>query len=73
LEEKVSDLLQKYRNKTGHSSPNPKFIFNAKILNPDLTCAEAGISNKSNVYVIETKGIKGAGGPWLMKEINIKF
>ena len=38
----------------------------------DLTIEEIGISNHAIIYVITTKNIKGAG-PWLQKEINIKF
>jgi len=39
-----------------------KFIFNAKGLAPTLRVAEAGITNMSRIFVIETSGIKGAPG-----------
>ena len=41
-------------------------------MNPSLTLAESGISDKSKIYVIECH-MKGAGGGWFPKEINIKF
>ena len=60
LDEKVSDLIEKYRAKTGNHEPTKKFIFNPKALNHDLTLAEAGISNNAYIFVGTTKGIKGA-------------
>ena len=60
LEEKVSDIIQRYRNKVGDRGQEKKFIFNAKNLSPSLSLAEAGINNNANIFVVETKGIKGA-------------
>ena len=37
-----------------------KFIFNAKNLAPSLTVAEAGLIDNSYIFVVATKGIKGA-------------
>ena len=75
FEERVSDLIEKYRNKSGDRDPTKKFIFNAKNLNDflTLTCAEAGLTECANIFVVPTIDIKGAGrGVWV-KEINIKF
>ena len=58
--EKVSELIERYRNKTGDRDPQKKFIFNAKNLAPSLSLSEAGISNNANIFVVATKGIKGA-------------
>ena len=58
--DKVSDIIEKYKNKSGDRNPEKKFIFNAKMLSPDLTLSEAGITNNSNIFVVSTKGIKGA-------------
>ena len=58
--EKVSQLIQRYRTKSGDEDESKKFIFNAKNLVPSLTISEAGISNNSNIFVVVTKGIKGA-------------
>ena len=57
-----------------------KFIFNAKKLNVTLSLAEAGISNLANIFVVETKGIKGISFPQnennndnQQKKINVYF
>ena len=71
-EEKVSAIIEKYRNMANDHDKNRKFIYNAKNLNPNLTVGEAGITNNANIFVIKTKGKMGAGG-WYNKEINIKF
>ena len=59
-EEKVSDLIQRYRTKANDHDTSKKFIFNAKALNTDLSVAEAGLTNNANVFVVTTKGVKGA-------------
>ena len=59
-DEKVSTLIQKYRNKSGDLETNKNFIYNAKILNPSLNCAEARLSDNSSIFVINTRVIEGA-------------
>ena len=61
-EEKVSDIIEKYRNKVNDYDDSKKFIFNAKSLNPSLSLVEAGIKNNSNIFVCRHKGIKGIKG-----------
>ena len=39
---------------------NENFVFNAKNLNPQLTVAEAGLQNGSNIFVLNKQGVKGA-------------
>ena len=56
--EKVSSLIEKYRNKSGDRDDNKKFIFNAKNLNLSLTVAEAGITNNANIFVAFTKKVQ---------------
>ena len=58
--EKVSEVIKKYRIKSGDNDETKKFIFNAKNLAPSLTVAEAGLTNNANIFVVATKGIKGA-------------
>ena len=58
-EEKVSDIIEKYRNKVNDYDDSKKFIFNARNLNPSLSLVEAGIKNNSNIFVCRIKGIKG--------------
>ena len=59
-DEKVSDIIKKYQAKSGDNDTEKKFIFNAKNLSPTLTVAEAGITHNANIFVVATKGIKGA-------------
>ena len=50
--EKISDIIQKYRLKSSNFENNLIFVFNAKELNPSLTAREAGLTNGSNIYVV---------------------
>ena len=59
LDEKVSSIIDKYRNKTGDKEEK-RFVFNAKSLNQTLTAAEAGLLDNSTIFVLRTKDIKGA-------------
>ena len=59
LDEKVSSIIDKYRNKTGDKEEK-RFVFNAKSLNQTLTAAEAGLMDNSTIFVLRTKDIKGA-------------
>ena len=59
-DQKVAELINKYRGKTGDKEPKRKFIFNGKTLNPSLSCAEAGLTNNSIVFVLNTKDVEGA-------------
>ena len=67
--DKVRDVIEKYRNKSNDRDTTKKFIFNAKNLNADLSVAEAGITNNANIFVVATKGIKGAFWKALNKNI----
>ena len=60
LSDQVSDIIQRYRNKSGDNDVTKKFIFNAKALNPQLSCAEAGLSDQANVFVVTTQNVVGA-------------
>ena len=59
LKDPISDVIKKYRKYSLDNSQTEKFIFNAKALYPSLTVAEAGLSNGSNIFVVETKGVRG--------------
>ena len=52
-EEKISDIIQKYREKSSNYDDNLKFIFNAKGLSNSLTAAEAGLTNNANIFVFK--------------------
>ena len=60
LDENVSCLIQKYREKTNDFAPEKKFIFNAKELDSNLSCIENGLCPNSIVQVINTKNVIGA-------------
>ena len=60
LNDKVSDLIQRYKTKSLEDVSQKKFIFNAKALNPNLTVAEAGMQEGANIFVVNTAGVKGA-------------
>jgi len=55
--EKVSSIIEKYKNKSNINEEGYKiyYIFNAKNLNQNLTVAEACITNNANVFVVRTK------------------
>ena len=59
IHDKVSDIIEKFKNISKYSYEEPKFIFNALTLNPNLTLAEANLANNSKIFVIEAAGIKG--------------
>ena len=54
-DEKIQDIIQKYREKSSNYDINLKFIFNAKELNLSLTVAEAGIRNNANIFVVKKR------------------
>ena len=57
--EKVSEMIEKYRARSGDWDPTKTFTFNAKRLAPSLTLAEAGISNNANIFVSSIQDIIG--------------
>ena len=59
LDEKVSSIIEKYRNACNDRDTNIKFIFHALPLNPSLTLSEAGITNNENIFIVRTDGVKG--------------
>ena len=59
LNDKVEDVINKYRSKANDYNKNEKFIFNAKRLNLELSVSEAGLLNNSKIFVMITEGIVG--------------
>ena len=51
-DEKVSEIIEKYRSKSGDRDPTKKFIFNARPISQTLTVAETGLSNNANIFVV---------------------
>ena len=58
-DDKVSKIIERYRRQSGDKDLSKKFIFNAFPLNPDLTAAEAGLTDNANIFVVATKGVRG--------------
>ena len=56
------ELVKKKITKKLKLDGNEKFIFNAKQVAPNLTVAEAGMTNNSNIFIISTEGVKGVKG-----------
>ena len=59
-DELVYDLIEKFKETTGDYEEKNKFIYNAKLLNPDLTCFEQGLTNGAIIQVINTRDVNGA-------------
>ena len=58
--EKISEVIKRYFIKAGIDSKYHKyfkFIYNAKNINMDLTVAESGIANNSNIFVIKIQNV----------------
>ena len=72
LDEKVRDIIERYRNMSGDRDLSKKFIFDSLDLDPDLIVAESNLTDNARIFVIRIRGVKGSGG-WLYKEINIRF
>ena len=60
LTDLVSDIIQKYRNKSLDNDVTKKFIFNAKALDPKMSAEKAGLSDQATIFVVTTKNVKGA-------------
>ena len=69
-DEKVSDIIQIYRMKSGDRDETKKFIYSRKVLNPSLTVAEEGLCNNCNIFVVATKGVKGGGCPMMFTDLS---
>ena len=70
-DDKVSDIIQRYRWKSGDRDLK-KFIYMGKELNPIITVAESCIIDNANILVSELRGVKESCG-WLIKKINVRF
>ena len=55
LTDKVSDIIDKYRNKSNNHDKKVRFIFNVKNLDESLTVEEAGLTNFSSIFVVNMK------------------
>ena len=57
MDEKIRDVIQRYRNVSMTPDNHEKFIFNAQLLHLDLTVEESGLQNNSVILVLEFKNV----------------
>jgi len=68
---KVSEIIQRYRNKSNDFDINKKFIYNAKVLCADLTASEAGLNNNSNIFVVKADCLENSNELYFLNnELN---
>ena len=53
--EKIKDVIKRYREISGVKEENLKFVFNARILKLESTLEESYISDKSTIFVVLPK------------------
>jgi hypothetical protein len=70
IDEKASELIRRYRIKSGDEDPTKKFIFNGKHIDFSITVAKLGITHNGNIFVVYTKGVKGGGCPMMFTDIS---
>ena len=59
-DEYMSSVINKYINKSGDSNMNNMYLFNGKKVVQSLTVAELGVMDGSEIYVVDSRTIKGA-------------
>ena len=57
--DKVSFVIQKYRDTYNDYEKKEKFIYNAKPLKPSLTVAEESLKHNSVIHIVDTHSILG--------------
>jgi len=57
--EKIEKVIERYRYYSSDFKESERFMFNAKVLNPNITVAEAGIYKDCTILVVETSGLRG--------------
>jgi len=68
--EKFSDVIKRYRQKSGDYSPTNKFIFSAKEIPNNLTVSELGLSNGSNILVMKAQNTIGANYSMMFTDLS---
>ena len=59
LDDKVSNVIEKYRIKANDFETSLKFIYNAHALNPSSTVAESCLKDNSIIFVLHFKNLRG--------------
>ncbi len=60
MDDKIQDLIDGFKTKSQEDVSKKKFVFNARALIPTYTVRESGLVDGAKIFVLETKGIKGA-------------
>ena len=60
MDDKIQDLIDRFKTKSQEDLSKTKFVFNARALIPTNTVRESGLVDGAKIFVLETKGIKGA-------------
>ena len=58
-EDKVSDVIERYRNFSNDRDMRKRFIYKGFPLNSSLTIREAGIDNNTYIFVFDPKKLEG--------------
>ena len=53
--DKVENIIKKYREKTSDKDESKIFLFNEKPLNPNITVSDAELTNNSNIFIVKEK------------------
>ena len=59
FDEKIDNVIQRYKIKSNNFDINEKFICNASVINPNLTVAECGLNNLSVIQIIKQEDVQG--------------
>jgi hypothetical protein len=51
--EKMRDIIRRYKEKSNDFDDKNKYIFNARNINLDLSASEIGLSNNANIFVVK--------------------
>ena len=70
LNEKMSDVIERYRKKMGDYNTREVFFYNSKIINQSLLVSEAGLINCAEITVIVSNQIEGGGFSMLFSDVN---
>ena len=68
--EKVSDVIERYRKETGDYDPTNTFIFNIGQINQYLSVSEAGLEDGSVIEVVMRNNLIGTGFSMLFSDVN---
>ena len=59
MNDKIDDVIKKYRNKSLDRSETIEFIWNSRRLSPNLTVGEEGLTNNSFIFALKKGDVVG--------------